>query len=80
MIDTIRKKPLTINVGDEGYSHLIVPVSQLDEVQALFDAKQIVYWVDEEYLSVDNRPEVAFISFSLNADKKLAQQLLDSIP
>jgi hypothetical protein len=77
MIDSVHGGRLTIDIGEGGYSNLIVPVSQLDQVKSLFDAHQLVYWIAEEYLSVDDEPEVAFISFSLNADKKFAQQLLD---
>jgi hypothetical protein len=80
MIDTMTSKPLTIYIGEGGYSHLIVPETQLEQVKALFDANQVLCWVDEELLSVDGEPEVGFISFSLKADLALAQRLLDSIP
>ena len=80
MIDTMTRKPLSIHIGEGGYSHLIVPESQLEQVKALFDANHVIYWVDEELLSVDDEPEVAFISFSLKTDLTVAQRVLDSIP
>lgn len=80
MTDATSQKPLTIFVGEGGYAHLIVPATQLEQVKALFDANNVLCWADEELLSVDDEPEVGFISFSRKADLGFAQRLLDSLP
>ncbi len=80
MTDATSQKPLTIYVGKGGYAHLIVPATQLEQVMALFAANEVLCWADEDLLSVDDRPEVGFISFSRKADLAFAQRLLDSIP
>jgi hypothetical protein len=80
MTDLMKKRPIKITVSGEGYADFSLPVEQLDQVRALFDANNIRYWVGEEYLSIDDGPEIAFIEVSRNSDPKLAQRLLDSVP
>lgn len=80
MIDMVDKKPIQIEMGGNAPADFSVPVQQLDQVRALFDANHIKYWVGEEYLSIDDGPEIAFVTISRNSDPELAQRLLDSVP
>ena len=80
MIDTITHKPLQVlNYGGTGGS-IMVPMDILDKVKALLDANQFAYWVDDEALSVDDEPEVTFITLSKKCDSATVQQVLDSVP
>ncbi len=78
MIDAISQKPLRIDPDE--YPYLIVPYSQLDQVKALLEANKVSFDVDEEVLSMDNGPEVAFVNFPRRTDPAMIQRLLDSIP
>jgi hypothetical protein len=80
MIDTTTQKPLRIwNYGGAGGT-IIVPVDILDKVKHLLDANRVSYWVADEALSVDEEPEVTFITLSQKSDPVKIQQLLDSAP
>ncbi len=59
---------------------LKVPVSQLQKVETLLKANRIPYWVDEEVLSLDGKPEIAFINLSKGSDLEMVRRLLNGIP
>jgi hypothetical protein len=58
----------------------MVPVKQLDQVRTLLDANQIPYWVAEQAISIDGKPEITFIHCHRATNPDRVQQLLDSIP
>ena len=80
MIDVTTSKPLSVSIHGEGGPYIMVPVAQLDKVRALLDANRVFYWADEEAISLDGKPEIAFINLGHRADPALVQRLLDSIP
>lgn len=80
MIDSSTHKPVEILGAEQGPAVIIVPLSQLAGVTAVLDQHHVVYWVDEEVLSVDDEPEVAFVNLSAPAEVASVQALLDSIP
>ena len=80
MIDVISQKPISVFTGAGLASYIRVPFEQLNTVTALLDANQLSYWVDEEVLSIDDKPEVAFINLARRTDPRVVQQLLDRIP
>lgn len=59
--------------------HITVPVSKLDKVKAVLDSNHIPYWIDEEVLSLDGKPEVAFVSLGHESDPEFIQSLLKGI-
>ena len=76
MIDQMTNKPVRIFPN----STIIVPLAQLDELKAVLDANKVRYEIDDEVLSVDGKPEVAFVDLEPGSDRRNVQQLLDSIP
>jgi len=80
MIDTTTRKPLGVSTDGEGGPYIMVPVEQLDKVRALLDASKVAYWVDEEAISLDGKPEITVINLSRQRDETMVQRLLDSIP
>jgi hypothetical protein len=80
MIDTTTHKPLSVSRDGNAWPYIIVPVGQLDQIKSLLDANAVSYWVDEEVLSLDGKPEIAFINLGRQTDPAMVQQLLDSIP
>ncbi len=79
MIDTTTQKPLSVEAYG-GPPYMSLPATQLEKVTAVLDAHHIAYSVDEEFLSIDGKPEVAFIDFDRGTDPVMIQRLLDSIP
>ena len=80
MIDTITQKPLRVlTYGDDG-SDLVVSLDFLDKVELLLDTNGISYEVDDEVLSMDGGPEMAFIPINKKSDTVKVQELLDSVP
>jgi hypothetical protein len=55
-------------------------LTQLDQVTALLTANGVPFEVGEEVLSVDGKPEVAWIYFEEGSDSAFIQNLLDGIP
>lgn len=80
MPNTTSDRPAYISSEGESVSCIIVPLSQLDTVTSLLDANDVPYWVDEESLSIDGKPEVTFINLDDRSDPENIRRLLDSIP
>jgi hypothetical protein len=59
--------------------HLKVPLTQLQKVETVLKANKIPYWVDEEVLSLDGKPEIAFINLSRESDPEMVRKLLNGI-
>mgnify|MGYP007125680219 CR=1 FL=1 len=59
---------------------IILPVVLLERVCNEFDAKGVIYQVDDETLAVNDQPEVAFIDLSSRKnDAKEIEAILDGI-
>lgn len=80
MIDTTSRQPLYVSTDGDAAPYIMVPVVQLDKVTALLAASNISYWVDEEAISLDGKPEVAVINLRHGSNPARVQSLLDSIP
>ena len=80
MIDIITHKPIEVSTDGGAGPYLIVPFEQLPKITALLDTNRVSYWVDEEVLSIDDEPEVAFVNLDEQTDAARVQQLLDSVP
>ena len=80
MIDTTTRQPLYVSTDGDAGPYIMVPVAQLDKVRALLEANKVPYWVDEEAISLDGKPEVAVINLGHGSNPATVQSLLDSIP
>lgn len=80
MIDTTTRQPLDVSTDGDAGPYIMVPVAQLDKVKALLEANKVSYWVDEEAISLDGKPEVAVINLGHGSNSATVQSLLDSIP
>lgn len=80
MIDDVTQKRLRVTTAGTVSGYIAVPLSQLNAVTALLDASRVGYWVDDEVLSIDEKPEVAFINLADASDSANIQRILDSIP
>ena len=80
MIDTTTRQPLHVSTDGDAGPYIMVPVAQLDQVRALIEGSRIAYWVDEEAISLDGKPEVAVINLGNESSAAAVQSVLDSIP
>ena len=79
MSDTRTQQPLYVSTDGEAGPYIMVPVVQLDKVTAVLDAHKVRYWVDEEAISLDGKPEVAVINLGHGSNPGMVQSLLDGI-
>jgi hypothetical protein len=80
MIDTTTRQPLYISTDGGAGPYLMASVAQLEKVSAMLEANKVPYWVDEEAISLDGKPEVTVINLGHETSPAAVQSLLDSIP
>jgi hypothetical protein len=80
MIDTLTNKPLYVSTDGNAGPYIMLPESQLEKVKNHLDVNNISYWVDEEAISLDGKPEVAVINLGHGSDPEKIQNILDNIP
>ena len=80
MIDTTTRQPLYVSTDGNAGPYIMVPVTQLNDVRTLLDGNKVAYWVDEEAISVDGKPEIAVINLGHGSNSEMVQRLLDGIP
>lgn len=80
MIDTTTRQRLHISTDGDAAPYIMIPEAQLAQVRALLEKNKIPHWIDEEVISLDGKPEVAFINFGRGVNVAVVQKLLDSIP
>lgn len=80
MIDTSTKKPLYVSTAGDAGPYIMVPVRQVDGVRALLDGNNVPYWVDQQAVSLDGKPEVTVVNLGRGADPAAVQNILDNAP
>jgi hypothetical protein len=80
MTDATTRERLEVSTDGNAGPYIMVPESQLSVVRALLDRNKIRYWVDEEVISLDGKPEIAFVNLGHGTNSQVVQKLLDSIP
>ncbi|HEX5445010.1 MAG TPA: hypothetical protein VFW87_14325 [Pirellulales bacterium] len=80
MMDATTHRPLSVSAAQDAGPYIVIPFAQLEQVTSLLDENAISYWVDDEALSVDGKPEVIFVNFSAQTHPTTVQRLLDSVP
>ncbi|HEV3004341.1 MAG TPA: hypothetical protein VGX78_07755 [Pirellulales bacterium] len=80
MIDATTDQPLRVSKDGNAGPYIMVPVLQLDNVKGVLDANEVSYWVDEEAISLDGKPEITIINLGAEIDAAAVQRLLDDIP
>ena len=78
MIDQCTNKLLHVSTDGDTGPYIMVPVKQIDDVRALLDAGGIRYWVDEDAISLDGKPEVTVVNLGRDSDAKAIQKILDN--
>ncbi len=79
MIDTKTRRRLSVSTDGNAGPYIMVPVDQLSEVRSLLDSNNVGYWVDDEAISLDGKPETTVINLGRGVDAAKVQCLLDSV-
>ena len=79
MIDIVSRKPMRVEVTKTDTSSIRLPDSQLEEVQRILDSHGIRYWVNDQKISMDGGPFIAYIHFYRGTDAKAVQAILDNV-
>jgi len=77
MIDVSTKKPLYVSTDGDAGPYIMVRVEQIDDVRSLLDGSSIPYWVDEDAISLDGKPEVTVVNLGRGSDATTVQKILD---
>jgi hypothetical protein len=77
MVDATTNKPLRVSTS-ETRPYLMLPESQLEDVQRLLDRHGFRYWVEDEIVSFEGSPPEAMITFYRDVDAAKVQAVLDS--
>ena len=77
MIDQCTNKPLVVSTDGNTGPYIMVPVKQIDDVRRLLDAHDIRYWVDDDAISLDGKPEVTVVNLGGRSDANAVQKILD---
>lgn len=78
MINTNTRIGLSVSVDGTAGPYIMVPVSQLAQVQQLLDEHGIGYYVDENAISLDGKPEIVVIDLGYRSDPRRVQSILDA--
>ncbi|MCP4108373.1 MAG: hypothetical protein GY749_22985 [Desulfobacteraceae bacterium] len=80
MIDNSTNKPLYVSTDGDAGLYIMVLVQQIDAVRTLLDANNIQYWIDEDAISLNGKPEVAVVNLGHDSDAINVQNILDKAP
>jgi hypothetical protein len=78
MIDVSTKKPLYVSTDADAGPYIMVPVQQIDDVRTLLDTNNMPYWVDEDAISLNGKPEVTVVNLGHGSDAASVQNILDN--
>jgi hypothetical protein len=79
MTDATTQQRLHVSTDGTAGPYIMVPVSQLEEVKALLSRNRITYWVGENAISLNGKPETAVINLGRGANGGAVQKVLDSV-
>lgn len=79
MTDVVTNEPLHVSTDGTAGPYIMVPLNQLDEVRQLLDQHKIRHSVDEDAISLNDKPFVTVIDLGRGADAVAVQTILDSV-
>jgi hypothetical protein len=78
MIDSLTQERIVVSTDGTTGPYIMVPLQQLDSIEAVLRGSQIAYWVDADAISLDGKPEIAVINLGRGASADQIQRLLDN--
>ena len=77
MIDATTHERLIVHAEATGGPYIMVPLDQLDAVEAVLRANSISHWTDADSISLDGKPAIVVINLGRGTDASRVQRLLD---
>jgi len=78
MIDLTTQEPIVVHTEGTGGPYIMIPLDQLDAVEAILQANHIYHWTDSDAISLDGKPAITVINLGRGANTSLVQQLLNA--
>lgn len=78
MIDVTTQEPIVVHTEGTGGPYIMVPLDQLEAVEAILQRSGISHWTDSDAISLDGRPAIAVVNLGRGADAGRIQRLLDT--
>ncbi len=78
MIDSMNQERIVVSTHGTAGPYIMVPLEQLEAVEAVLGGNRVYYWADADAISLDGKPEVAVINLGRGANVDHIQQLLDA--
>jgi hypothetical protein len=78
MTDSMTNERMIVNNDGTGGPYIMVPVEQLETVEALLRDNNVSYWVDTDAISLDGRPAVTVVNLGRGANEIRIQKILDT--
>ena len=78
MIDSTTGDRIVVSTDGNAGPYIVAPEGRLEAVTDLLDSNSVRYWVDEEAISIDGKPEDAVINLGYGSDPAAIQSLLDN--
>jgi hypothetical protein len=77
MIDSTTHNPITVSTDGNAGPYLMVPLDQLDKVTTLLAHHDVLFWVDDDAISLDGKPEIAVVNLGRSTNVTHVQRVLD---
>ena len=77
MTDSFTREPIRVSDDGDTGPYILVRLDQLDPLKRLLDGAGIRFTVDEDAVSVNDRPYIAVVNLGPHVDVLAVQKLLD---
>lgn len=77
MIDPQTQEPVVVSKDGDAGPYIMVVLAQLDRVASVLRDNGITFWVDEDAISLNGKPEIAVVNLDRGTDAARVQQMLD---
>lgn len=79
MTDVTTNQPLRVSTDGTAGPYIMVPLSQLEEIQRLLKNHNIRLWTEENAISLNGAPYIAVVNLGYQGDAEAVQVLLDRV-
>lgn len=79
MIDSFTGAAIHVSTDGDAGPYIVLRLDQLDVVKKALDQSHVLYWVDENAVSLNGKPELVVINLSRDTDAKSVQTILDHL-
>ena len=77
MMDAQTQEPVVVSKDGDAGPYIMVVLAQLDRVTGVLRDNGIAFWVDEDAISLNGKPEITVVNLGRGVDAARVQQMLD---